>query len=337
MEISRTTRHRAVRIAFFNHKGGVGKTLLTANLACILADLGKQVLLVDSDPQCNLTSFFIEDSVVDKLLDSSDKSNGQTLWTALKPLVEAEGDAHIVETIERRENLRIIPGDIRLAEYEAELHTFWSECLQRKLRGFRATTALGAVVNELSRNHKIDYVLYDCGPNIGPLNRIILLDADFFIVPAACDLFSSRAIRTLGKALSSWISEWEIISKLAPQDVQLLPGRPRLMGYVPQRYRVYGRAPTHSHAHYISKIERAVGTDLATVLKKIHPSLVPFTRHRVGEVRDFGTLASTAQTLGLPIFDLPSATPTQLSDARATFEALAREIILRSRQKGSSK
>ncbi len=48
-----------IKIALFNHKGGVGKTTLTVNVAGALADSGKTVLLVDADPQCNLTSFYL--------------------------------------------------------------------------------------------------------------------------------------------------------------------------------------------------------------------------------------------------------------------------------------
>ncbi len=79
-------RHRAKRIAIYNHKGGVGKTTLSINIAYALTDLGKSVLLVDSDPQCNLTSYLIEASIVDKMLDASDTVAGQTLWSAIKPV-----------------------------------------------------------------------------------------------------------------------------------------------------------------------------------------------------------------------------------------------------------
>jgi cellulose biosynthesis protein BcsQ len=92
--------NRGVRIAIFNHKGGVGKTTLTVNIAAVLAEKGKKVLLVDSDPQCNLTSYLIEDSVVDLLLDHSDKPSGRTVWSALKSVVEGTGSLNKIKLIE---------------------------------------------------------------------------------------------------------------------------------------------------------------------------------------------------------------------------------------------
>ena len=83
----RTTR----RLVLFNHKGGVGKTTLTVNLARALADSGKRVLLVDTDPQCSMSSFFLEEKFLDELLDKSESDSGSTIWSALKPVSEGTG------------------------------------------------------------------------------------------------------------------------------------------------------------------------------------------------------------------------------------------------------
>lgn len=103
-------RVEAKRISIFNHKGGVGKTTLTLNLAATLATLGSRVLLVDADPQCNLTSYLVSDEVVDDLLDKSDSDTGQTIWSALKPVHEALGPYETRQPIEAGiENLYLIP------------------------------------------------------------------------------------------------------------------------------------------------------------------------------------------------------------------------------------
>ena len=94
------SRHSSKRISVFNHKGGVGKTTLTFNLASTLAEQGKRVLLVDTDPQCNLTSQIFEDNVVDDLLDKSDGIEGRTIWSSVKPIVDAEGDIKHVRPYE---------------------------------------------------------------------------------------------------------------------------------------------------------------------------------------------------------------------------------------------
>lgn len=327
--IARGSRSKAKRVVLFNHKGGVGKTLLTANLACALASQGKRVLLVDADPQCNLTSFFVEDSVVDSWLDKSDSADGATLWSSLKPIVEATGDANLVAGFELRKDVLLLPGDIRLAEFEQELPTLWAECLQRKPRGFRGTTGLSALVNDYAIEHAVDFVFYDCGPNIGALNRVVLLDADYFLIPAACDLFSLRAIKTLGHTLATWITDWSTIVELAPKGLYLLPGAPRLMGFIPQQFTTYGRAPTISQASYISRLETAVETEVISVLKKIDSSFVPFRPSKMGEIKDFRSLASRAQTSGQAFWELDNATPDQKAEAWRAFLALSREVIKR--------
>jgi cellulose biosynthesis protein BcsQ len=169
-------RHRAKRIAVFNHKGGVGKTTLTVNLAAALAENGKRVVLLDSDPQCNLTSYLLEDDVVDKLLDNSDEENGETIWSAVKPVVEGDGLLRAVKAAKTNtERCWVVPGDLRLSELEEELGAFWSGCVQGKAKGFKGTGVLSTLAQRIAVSHDADFIFYDTGPNIGPLNRAILL------------------------------------------------------------------------------------------------------------------------------------------------------------------
>lgn len=318
------------RITIFNHKGGVGKTTITANVAAAFAEQGQRVLLIDSDPQCNLTSYLIEDSVVNNLLDQSDKPSGATIWSALKPVAEGSGSFRLIQPVELANDNRILPGDIRLAEFEQELNPWWGECFQRKIRGLRGTAALSELVNAIAQSIEADIILYDSGPNIGALNRIILLDCDYFVVPAAYDLFSLRAIKTLGHTLAGWISEWETILQLAPSDVYLLPGRPRFLGYIPQRFSVYANRPASSYASFLPQIERAISTDIANVLKKLDPTLVVGgSSMKLGEVKDFGNLAPKSQEEGVWIADVRAGTAAQRQAARETFEGIATRILRR--------
>src|SRR5258706_94257 len=116
-----TSRDEPPRLALYNHKGGVGKTTLTINLAYALAGMGKKVLLVDSDPQCNLTSYLVENDVVDSWLDTSETKDGKTIWSALWPFLHKRRDLKIIEPFERAEGVFLLPGDIRLSNYEQNL------------------------------------------------------------------------------------------------------------------------------------------------------------------------------------------------------------------------
>ena len=326
-------RSKARRLAIFNHKGGVAKTTLTINVAVAIASLGKRVLLVDSDPQCNLTTHLLDAEVIDDLLDKSDLESGQTLWSALKPISEALGDVKFIKPLELSyKNLFLIPGDIRLSEFETDLAEFWGQCLQRKQRGFRGTTALSTLINKISTMEEVDYVFYDSGPNIGPLNRAILLDCDGFIAPVACDSFSLRALKTLGRTLVQWISEWKTISDLAPEDLYLLPGQPQFIGYIPQGFKVYGGKIAGNHSKYLSKIEKEIHSQIVSHLQKLTPPLAMgrLSEFKLGEVKHFGSLVSASMDEGMALADTKAGIPDQRQSAQKVFDSIARRIIEKS-------
>lgn len=323
-----SARARAMRVSIFNHKGGVGKTTLTFNIAASLAGLGQKVLLVDSDPQCNLSAYLIEAAVLDDLLDNSDADDGETLWSAVKPIVDATGGVRDIPPIEIRDNLFLLPGDIRLSDYETDLSNFWSECVQSRRRGFAGISAVSTLVNSLCADYDFDFVFFDTGPNIGALNRSILLDCDFFIVPVAYDLFSVRALRTLGRSLHKWITDWRTIAALNVQDVPRLQGKPTFLGYIPQNFSVYRGGVASHQARYIALLDKGINSDIVNVLRDL--GVINSKRvHKIGEVKDFGQLVPASQREGSPISETAAGTPDQRKAAAVAFRQIAQKILQR--------
>lgn len=331
MIANRHGRKKSIRLTLFNHKGGVGKTTLTVNLAFALAEMGKKVLLVDSDPQCNLTSYLIQADVVDKWLDESEGAGGKTVWSALRPVIVAGKDVKSIAPYERAKRVYLLPGDIRLSEYELDLQQAWIDCLQRKMRGFVGTTALSNLVEISARELDADFVLFDVGPNIGPLNRVILLGCDYFIVPGACDYFSMRALKTLGHSVANWIKDWDVISKLAPDDVPLLSGRPAYLGYVLQRFRMYGGDISSGYKQYARQLDRHSYSDVAAVLKEVDEEFAPgsLSSFKLGQIKDFATLANMAQKQGIAMAYVQGGAQYLKDEARVAFQEFAKKIVSR--------
>lgn len=173
-------------MSLFNHKGGVGKTTLAVNVADAFVDLGLRVLLVDADPQCNLTSFYLTEEQLDTLLVDSDGDQGNTVWSAIKPVVDGKGPIKKITPFYLKNydnNLLLLAGDVLLADYEEELPSAWTGSFARKERDYDVMCALSRAVRSQGLRHKIDVIIYDVGPNVGALNRTILLDCDYFATP----------------------------------------------------------------------------------------------------------------------------------------------------------
>lgn len=319
------------RLVLYSHKGGVGKTTLTVNIAFALAELGKSVLLVDSDPQCNLSSAVLHDDRLDALLDRSESPSGRTLWSAVKPVVEGIGLVRSIRPVHLTEGVRLIPGDIRLADFEAELSQAWGDCFQRRVRGFNVTTAISQLVSAAANDDGVDFVFYDSGPNIGPLNRVILLDCDAFIVPAAADVFSARALKTLGYTLVTWITNWETVLDLAPDDVPTLMGRPQLMGFIPQRFRPYADDMSSEQSGALARVEKQLHADLIAVLRRVDPALAPFSASqlRLGQVKDFASLIAASQRERVPVWKITKGNTNQRDEAQRIFSDIAERLVER--------
>jgi len=323
-------------LALFNNKGGVGKTTLTVNISDALSDLGYRVLMVDADPQCNLSSFFLPEKNLDEMLDKSDSDAGTTIWSAIRPVVRGKGAIKEIEPVKLTSKEFLIPGDVFLADYEEELPEAWTSAFARKERGYDVTCAFSHAVRVVAKKMKADVVIYDVGPNLGPLNRAILLDADCFATPVAADLFSLRALSTVGRSLGKWITDWATVRSLASEEhrASLLKGRPAYLGYITSAYKISsGRIATGPHDYWEKFIAPRVRDKIVAELRNVDPKLVPFTSNKLGGIKNFHSLAPQAQSTGIAIGKLignvNSGYNVQVREAGVEFASLAAEIAKR--------
>ena len=207
-------------IAFFNNKGGVGKTTLVSNIGHYLSEnKGKRVLLLDLDPQCNSTQLVLSVDTCSRLYWPDDPELGNatdlnpvfaagevgTIIDAVRPLEEGEASVASVLPVGRdlnRFKFDILPGHPRLSMFEDQLGKWFGEAMGGEIAGLRKTLWLRDLLGQFSSDY--DVVLIDLGPSLGALNRSILAVADYFITPMGADIFSVVALRNIAEWLGNW-------------------------------------------------------------------------------------------------------------------------------------
>ena len=282
-------------IAFFNNKGGVGKTSLIYHLAWMYADLGHRVLLADLDPQSNLTAMCFKDIALEGIYEAE---KPDTIFTAVAPVKRGVGDLHFFDPVSVTDGLAIIPGDLLLSDFEDELSATWPRCVDRDERAFRITAAFPRIINDAGQRHGAEIVLIDVGPTFGALNRAALIAADYVIIPVAPDLFSVRGLENVGHRLMSWRAEWQDRLNRAPAlDFNLPSGSMRPIGYVVSRHTEFADGVVRAFQKWIAKIPSAYRS-------AVDDPDVPDSALLLGRLKDYRSLIAMAQDARKPMFKL---------------------------------
>jgi cellulose biosynthesis protein BcsQ len=240
-------------IAFFNNKGGVGKTSLVYHLAWMYADLGLPVVAADLDPQANLTSMFVDDDRLEQLWP--DGSHLQTIFGAIQPLLEGTGDIANPHVEHIAERIGLLAGDLALSTSEDELTGEWPNCLDRKPRAFRVLSAFWRVIEAAANERKADLALIDVGPNLGAINRAALIAAEHVVIPLAADLYSLQGLKNLGPTLRHWRSEWSERRVRNPvHELSIPPGSMSPAGYVLMQHAVRLDRPVKAYDRWMVRI-----------------------------------------------------------------------------------
>jgi cellulose biosynthesis protein BcsQ len=160
-------------IAFFNNKGGVGKTSMVYHVSWMLSDLGFQVIAADLDPQSNLTAAFLDEDRLEELMPID--GHPLSIFGAIQPLQRGVGDVADPHIEIMNERLGLIVGDMQLSTFEDQLSEVWPKCLDRDERSFRVISAFWRVLQRAADAREADVILIDLGPNLGAINRTALI------------------------------------------------------------------------------------------------------------------------------------------------------------------
>ena len=179
-------------IAFFNNKGGVGKTTLSYNLSWMFGELGYSVVAADLDPQANLTAMFLDEDRLEELWPDGD--HPQSILGSVSPTLCGLGDISEPHVEEVSDNLGLLVGDLGLSRFEARLSAAWPGCLDGDEAAFRIESAFYRTILRGAEIREADVVLIDVGPNLGAINRAAIIAANFVVFPLAPDLFSSGTV-----------------------------------------------------------------------------------------------------------------------------------------------
>ena len=331
-------------LTFFNNKGGVGKTSLVYHLAWMLHDLGHRVLACDLDPQANLTAAFLDEARLENLWNENNPSASRsTIFECVKPLTKV-GDLHsphlqsILWQLDFGQSaLRLIPGDLALAEFEDTLSTEWPNAMDSRnlYRPFRILTAFSTIMQKGAEEMDASIILADVGPNLGAINRSALIASDYIVVPLGADLFSLRGLQNLGPTLKRWREDWKRRrTNWTEPDFPLPKGNMKPIGYIMQQHGVRLERPVKAYDKWVNRMPEEYDRNLLGNLTGPYaaaPEKDP--KNSLATLKHYRSLIPMAQEKRKPIFHLTTADgafgshAAAVHDARQDFKILAEKIV----------
>lgn len=336
------------KIALFNHKGGVSKTTTTFNLGWMLATKGKKVILVDADPQCNLTGMVLGFSTKQELEGLYKKE--QNIKSGLAPAFESR--PKLIEAVdclpvEGCDGLFLLPGHVGFAEYEVTLGI--AQELSGSIQALQNLPgSISYLLQKTADKFEADYILIDMSPSLSSINQNLLMTSDFFILPTSPDFFSVMAIDSLATILPKWYAWAQKASEMRILKDAVYPFpkvTPRLLGTIVQNNTIR-RGAAAAFQNWIDAIEEAVSARLMPSLlknsmlldQKMYESQDIGSDFCLAKISAFNSLIAKSQQNQTPVFAL---TPDQIGlpgrildntikaqdKFKTTFDQLADKII----------
>lgn len=330
-------------ISVFNNKGGVGKSTLSFHLGKALGLMGKKVLFVDLDPQCNLTISAMregelekiwqeEDAYIDDFEDAKkDKENFSRIMSETRSihflLKPAEDGVNDIESLPPAksigDNVYMIPGRLSIHQFENRISERWSGLYQSDNLSIRTITYIRRLCERYADILGVDFVLVDTSPSLGILNKTIISTVDGFIIPAQPDMFSLYGIRNIGNSLESWGKELNVIYRLISEEKrEKFPKKfVQFLGYTLYNAKKYDGDNEYqladAHYSYAKRIPQIINQYIKEDNKvKIDDINMPIAGGAI--MHTHNTYPSVAQALKCAIWEVPDVF-TRLQQAESEY------------------
>ena len=331
-------------IAVFNNKGGVGKTTLAYHLASAIALLGKKTLIIDLDPQSNLTLFGYgtdeleelwerEDTFIEDYEQASQEGGLSDLLTQtrsihflLKPTEDGLDEITDLPPPKKiAKNLDMLPGRLSVHMFENKLASRWSDAYQSDPLAIRTITQIRRICEAYGKRNGYDMVIIDTSPALGILNKVVISTADSFLIPCYPDMFSLYGIKNIGRALQQWTKDFGLLRQiLSEKKARDLPSENvRFLGYTIYNARLRGDAQNRwklakaqfNHAKKIpSTIKNYMPVSAMSIASSSSSSDIAKPIGGTSVMHSHSTIPAMAQKYRVPIWEVPNRDDLDVND-----------------------
>jgi len=336
------------KIAFFNHKGGVGKTTSLYNLGARLAQKGKSVLLIDADTQCNLTLQILGERGYEEYYENNPNNNIKSYLSPAfdsQPVLIQPGEC--IESNIR--NLVVMPGSLDLSGNDTQLSMSFN--LSNFLTSMKNLPgSFDYLIKKTAEKYNSEYVLIDLNPSLSAINQNLLISSDYFIIPTSTDYFSVQSIRSLANKLPEWETWAKKAREIFKDSFYPLPtNTPKFLGFTCNKFNLQsGGRPQANHRQMMDRIGVTIKDLLVPKLKEVDMMLDESlyrqyhrqerktqSKYCITEFSDYNKLSVISQQKNIPLFDVPNSDLRE-SNQRTTrnwfrdmYDYFADEIIIR--------
>lgn len=319
-------------ISIFNNKGGVGKTTIAWNLSDALARKGKRVLMIDFDPQCNLSIAVLGSEEFKQALPTLTKPYGTTIRAYLQKFLQGIGGVEIFTFNGKHTNANVdlIAGDFWLNVYGESLSVGSDLLTGTGIAKYAVIKDMVDYANS-EREQKYDYAIVDLPPSFGALVRAALYSSDYFLVPCTSDTYSSYCISLIGQMIPIFINDWNSgyqrfinsnpnLSKY--QDI----GNPKFAGWIYNGFDTQsGHIVKADYIHY-QEIVKSITNELINNVDIVKSSVLP-SEYKAGEIEDMNVLIQNSIWQSIPVASLKNFRPMKTLQDKGSWAPRQLDLI----------